>query len=93
MPLVFGREIWYDYLSYRRFSHVNRESRRNDGRAIAARIGSPRRRQAVQLSVKEKLERMRKRRLAEECAKLNPKEEKALAEEGMAEDFRSWPEY
>jgi Arc/MetJ-type ribon-helix-helix transcriptional regulator len=49
--------------------------------------------QAVQLSVKEKLARMRKRRLAEQCAKLNPKEEKALAEEGLAEDFRSWPEY
>ena len=49
--------------------------------------------QAVQLSVKEKIARMRKRRLAHECAKLNPKEEKALAEEGLKEDLQRWPEY
>jgi Arc/MetJ-type ribon-helix-helix transcriptional regulator len=61
-------------------------------RLVADRVFASRS-QAVQLSVEEKLARMQKRRLAEECAKLDPKEEKALAEEGLAEDYRSWPEY
>lgn len=34
----------------------------------------------------EKLERVERSRLARECAKLDPKFEKALAEEGMSED-------
>jgi hypothetical protein len=28
-----------------------------------------------------------------ECAKLEPKFEKAMAEEGLAEDVSQWPEY
>jgi metal-responsive CopG/Arc/MetJ family transcriptional regulator len=49
--------------------------------------------QAVQLSVEEKLSRMRRKRLAEECSKLDPKVEKTLAEEGMAGELATWPEY
>jgi metal-responsive CopG/Arc/MetJ family transcriptional regulator len=49
--------------------------------------------QAIQLSVAEKLSRLRRRRLAEECAKLEPSVEKATAEEGMAGELASWPEY
>ena len=32
-------------------------------------------------------------RLADECAKLDPKFEKALAEEGLGLELESWPEY
>ena len=32
-------------------------------------------------------------RLASECAKLDPKFEKALVEEGMGKELESWPEY
>lgn len=53
----------------------------------------PSRSQAIQSAVEEKLERMDRSRLARECAKLDPAFEKALAEEGMAEDLRQWPEY
>jgi metal-responsive CopG/Arc/MetJ family transcriptional regulator len=49
--------------------------------------------QAIQLSVAEKISRMRHKRLAEECAKLDPAVEKAMAEEGMAGELSSWPEY
>ncbi len=49
--------------------------------------------QAVQEAVKEKLLRMKRTRLAEECAKLEPVAEKKMAEDRMAEDMRSWPEY
>jgi metal-responsive CopG/Arc/MetJ family transcriptional regulator len=49
--------------------------------------------QAIQLSVTEKLSRLRRKRLAEECAKLDPVVEKAMAEEGMAGELASWPEY
>lgn len=49
--------------------------------------------QAIQEAVSEKLLRMKRSRLANECAKLQPAFEKAMAEEGMAEDMSQWPEY
>jgi len=49
--------------------------------------------QAIQIAVKEKLERVDQSRLARECAKLDPSFEKALAEEGLPEDQSKWPEY
>ena len=49
--------------------------------------------QAIQIAVKEKLERVDRSRLARECSKLDPGFEKALAEEGLSEELREWPEY
>jgi metal-responsive CopG/Arc/MetJ family transcriptional regulator len=49
--------------------------------------------QAIQEAVKEKLARMRRTRLAKECAKLDQSFEKAMAEEGITEDVSQWPEY
>lgn len=49
--------------------------------------------QAVQTAVREKVARMRRSRLAEECAKLDPAAEQAMAEEGIAGDLAEWPEY
>jgi metal-responsive CopG/Arc/MetJ family transcriptional regulator len=49
--------------------------------------------QAIQVAVREKLARAKRRRLAEECAKLDPKLEKDMAEEGMAGELARWPEY
>ena len=49
--------------------------------------------QAIQEAVSEKLLRMKRSRLAKECAKLHPEFEKAMAEEGMTEDMSQWPEY
>jgi len=43
----------------------------------------PNRSKAIQVAVIEKLQRMEKSRLAVECSKLDPVEEKRLAEEGM----------
>lgn len=53
----------------------------------------PNRSRAIEAAVREKLERMDRGRLARECAKLNPKEEQALAEEGMSEELSAWPAY
>ena len=53
----------------------------------------PSRSRAVQIAVREKLARMNRSRLARECAKLDQREEKALAEEGLAVDEAAWPEY
>jgi metal-responsive CopG/Arc/MetJ family transcriptional regulator len=53
----------------------------------------PNRSQAIQEAVEEKLARLEKSRLAQECAKLDPAFEKALAEEGLSEDLNEWPEY
>jgi metal-responsive CopG/Arc/MetJ family transcriptional regulator len=49
--------------------------------------------QAIRDAVSEKLARMKRSRLSMECAKLDPKFEKAMAEEGLAEDMSQWPEY
>ncbi len=49
--------------------------------------------QAIQEALYEKIERIEQRRLAEECAKLDPVEELQLAEEGMTEEIERWPEY
>ena len=49
--------------------------------------------QAVEVAVAEKLERLAKARLARECAKLDPAEERAMAEEGLAGSRETWPEY
>jgi Arc/MetJ-type ribon-helix-helix transcriptional regulator len=49
--------------------------------------------QAIQEAVSEKLLRMKRTRLAEESAKLEPRFERALSDEGFAEDIKQWPEY
>ncbi len=48
---------------------------------------------AIEEAVKEKIERQRKTRLAAEAKKLDSKEERALAEEGMTGEETVWPEY
>ena len=49
--------------------------------------------QAVESALADKLDRLARTRLAREAAKLNPKSEKRLAEEGLADALESWPEY
>jgi Arc/MetJ-type ribon-helix-helix transcriptional regulator len=61
-------------------------------RLVARRV-FPNRSRAIQLAVAEKLRKLERTRLARECAKLDPKFEKALAEEGMSEELGEWPEY
>lgn len=53
----------------------------------------PSRSRAIQQAIEEKLARMERTRLAEECAKLDPVAEQALADEGLSETLREWPEY
>ena len=53
----------------------------------------PNRSQAIEEAVAEKLARLERSRLAQECAKLDPAFEKALAEEGLSEVLTEWPEY
>lgn len=53
----------------------------------------PNRSKAIQEAVEEKLLRMDSNRLARECAKLEPKFEQTLAEEGIHMEPSEWPEY
>jgi Arc/MetJ-type ribon-helix-helix transcriptional regulator len=53
----------------------------------------PNRSKAIQEAVVEKLTRMQKSRLAQECAKLDPDFEQSLAEEGFKSELEEWPEY
>ena len=49
--------------------------------------------QAIEIAIQEKLKRLDRSRLAIESAKLNPTAEQAIADEGFAEDLKSWPAY
>ena len=60
---------------------------------LVSRSVFPNRSRAIQAAVAEKLARMERSRLASECAKLDPKFEKALAEEGLGQELEAWPEY
>ena len=53
----------------------------------------PNRSKAIQEALQDKLARIRRIRLARECAKLDPGEEQALAEEGMEQELSTWPAY
>jgi len=53
----------------------------------------PSRSRVIQEAIEEKLSRLKRTRLAEECAKLDPVAEQAMAEEGLSEELRQWPEY
>ncbi len=53
----------------------------------------PNRSRAIQEAVREKVAHLSVNRLAQECTKLDPKAEQAMAEEGMSREAGSWPEY
>jgi hypothetical protein len=53
----------------------------------------PSRSQAFEAAVAAQLARLERPRLAEECARLDPAHERALAEEGLNADVAAWPEY
>ena len=49
--------------------------------------------QAVEAALADKVTRLARTRLARESAKLNPKDEKRLADEGLIDALDAWPEY
>jgi Arc/MetJ-type ribon-helix-helix transcriptional regulator len=49
--------------------------------------------QAVEAALADKLHRLARTRLARESAKLNPREEKRLADDAVLDALESWPEY
>lgn len=53
----------------------------------------PNRSNAIQEAVKEKIMRIDKSRLANECVKLDADFERSIAEEGFSREIDSWPEY
>ncbi len=48
---------------------------------------------AIQEAIDERIERLKRSRLARELEMLDPDEEQALAEEGIGEDPSEWPGY
>jgi Arc/MetJ-type ribon-helix-helix transcriptional regulator len=60
---------------------------------LVARNRFKNRSQAIETALAEKLARLARTRLAEECAKLDPAEEQGLADEGLAATREAWPEY
>lgn len=59
---------------------------------LVARARFRNRSQAIEAALAEKLARLARTRLAEECAKLDPAEERRFADEAWGTDS-PWPEY
>lgn len=53
----------------------------------------PNRSQAIEAAANEMLRRIGRTRLAEECAKVDPAEEREWSELGIVHDMAQWPEY
>ncbi|MFO8183321.1 MAG: ribbon-helix-helix domain-containing protein [Candidatus Aegiribacteria sp.] len=60
---------------------------------LVAKAEFPSRSGAIQKAILDMLEKKYGNRLARECAKLDPEEEMAIAEEGMNSELGSWPKY
>ena len=95
-----ARTSWYDITSYSESSMAKTKLAVTLDSALVSELDQlvskhrfANRSQAVEIAVAEKLERLAKARLARECAKLDPGEERALAEEGLAGSRETWPEY
>jgi len=61
--------------------------------ALVKRKAFANRSRAIQQAVEEKLAQLDRSRLARECAKLDPRAEQTLAEQGLGRDLAEWPEY
>ena len=53
----------------------------------------PSRSKAIQVAIENQLQKLDRSRLAIECAKLDPKLEQKMAEDGMQYEVEQWPEY
>jgi metal-responsive CopG/Arc/MetJ family transcriptional regulator len=53
----------------------------------------PNRSKAIQEAIEDKLIRLHKTRLAQECAKLDRAFEQTLSEEGLSLELEEWPQY
>ena len=71
---------------------IDKETLKRLDRLVAAKV-FPSRSRAIQEAVEEKLARLERTRLSEECAKLDPAAEQALADESSAAMLQEWPEY
>lgn len=71
---------------------LEQETLRQVDSLVARRVFQNRSR-AIQIALHEKIERVEGSRLVAECAKLDPKFEQSLAEEGMGADATAWPEF
>jgi metal-responsive CopG/Arc/MetJ family transcriptional regulator len=60
---------------------------------LVARDVFPNRSKAIQEALRDKLSRLKRTRLARESAKLDRKEEQAMADEGLALEQSEWPAY
>jgi Arc/MetJ-type ribon-helix-helix transcriptional regulator len=61
--------------------------------ALVKKKAFPNRSKAIQSAVQELIARLDRARLARECAKLDSRAERAMADEGLERDRDQWPEY
>ncbi len=71
---------------------IDREILKNVDRLVEKKI-YPNRSRAIGDALREKIARLGRNRLANECAKLDRKAEQALADEGLSSELKNWPKY
>ena len=71
---------------------INRQTLNRLDRLVKNRVFANRSR-AIQEAVEEKINRLERTRLAEECAKLDAAAEQSMAEQSLSEELTQWPEY
>jgi metal-responsive CopG/Arc/MetJ family transcriptional regulator len=71
---------------------INADILRQLDRLVSEKV-FPSRSRAIQEAVSEKISRIDRHRLRRELAKLDPAEEKAMADEGLALEVEEWPPY
>jgi metal-responsive CopG/Arc/MetJ family transcriptional regulator len=71
---------------------LEQETLRQVDNLVARRV-FPNRSRAIQTALREKIDRVEGSRLAAECDKLDKKFEQTLADEGLAGDVATWPEF
>ncbi len=92
--IVCWYDQWYDYrMKYAKVAISIEESiLRKIDRLVKAKTFESRS-QAFQKAVEHTLEKVERSQLAKECAKLDKRVERKLANEGLSRDLEEWPDY
>ena len=92
--LVIQAGMTYHHTMSKAKIAITVESSVVDGLDALVRAGRyPNRSQAFEAAATAELDRARRTSLAKACAQLDPAEERAMAEEGLAGDTENWPVY
>ena len=94
LPIAFRYDQWYDcHMKYAKVAiSIETSILKKIDRLVKARTFESRS-QAFQQAAKSALEKVERSQLIKECAKLDKRFERKLADEGLKKDLEEWPDY